>query len=117
LQVVLVFIIDIVKFTDFSASHEPVEVVKMLSELFKDFDDACESNNCYKVHTIGDCYVVMSFTGKVPLSERNYREEAKNVVKMGEAMIEIIKAVRESVNCHELDMRIGIHTVKITLNI
>jgi class 3 adenylate cyclase len=93
-----------------------VEVVKMLTELFRDFDDSVEKTNCYKVHTIGDCYVVMSFTGKVPFSERNYKEEAKNVCKMGEAMIEIIKRVREKVEFPSLDMRIGIHTV-ILLNI
>ena len=83
----------------------------MLTELFKDFDDSVEKTNCYKVHTIGDCFVVISFTGKIPFSERNYREEAKNVVLMGEAMIEIIKKVREKVEFPSLDMRIGIHTV------
>ncbi len=105
-------IIDIVKFTDYSSEREPTEVVQMLSELFRQFDDSCKNLNCYKVHTIGDCYVVMSFTGKTPLNERNFKEEAKNVVKMGESMIEIIKKVRESVNFHALNMRIGIHTVK-----
>jgi class 3 adenylate cyclase len=85
----------------------------MLTELFKDFDDSVQKNSCYKVHTIGDCYVVMSFTGKVPLSERNYREEAKNVVKMGESMIEIIKKVREMVQFPQLNMRIGVHTVSL----
>ena len=84
----------------------------MLSELFKQCDDSCKNLNCYKVHTIGDCYVVMSFTGRTPLNERNFKEEAKNVVKMGESMIEIIKKVRESVNFNQLNMRIGIHTVK-----
>ena len=41
--------------------------------IFKEFDDSCKDLNCYKVHTIGDCYVVMSFTGKVPLNERNFK--------------------------------------------
>ena len=85
----------------------------MLSQLFKEFDDSCKNLNCYKVHTIGDCYVVMSFTGKIPLNERNFKDEANNVVKMGQSMIEIIKKVRESVNFHALDMRIGLHTVNL----
>ena len=89
----------------------------MLKELFKRFDDTCKSTNCYKVHTIGDCYVVMSFTGKIPMHERNYLDEAKNVVKMGEKMIEIIREVRTIVNFEPLNMRIGIHTVKFLLNI
>lgn len=83
----------------------------MLSQLFTDFDRACNDTNCYKVHTIGDCYVVSSFTGKVPMNERNYKDEAVNVVKMGVEMIKIIKKVRTAVNFEELDMRIGIHTV------
>lgn len=101
---------DIVRFTDFSACHEPVEVVNMLSELFMRFDNSTKECSVYKVHTIGDCYVVLGFTGKVPMNERNYYEEAKNVCKMGENMITIIREVRRKVNFEKLDMRIGIHT-------
>ena len=75
---------DIVRFTDFGNSHEPVDVVKLVSELFKRFDNSTKDCSVYKVHTIGDCYVVMGFTGKVSMNERNYYEEAKNVCKMGE---------------------------------
>jgi hypothetical protein len=107
---------DIVKFTDYSSTKEPFEVVNMLSELFNEFDDSSKKHNVYKVHTIGDCYVVIGFTGKVPMNERNYKEEANNVVKMGESMIETIQRVREKVEFLELDMRIGIHTVKIFFN-
>ena len=52
---------DIVGFTAWSAEKEPREVVHMLSELFSKFDKICFENNVYKVHTIGDCYVVMGF--------------------------------------------------------
>ena len=113
MQVLFIIKIDIVKFTDYSSEREPYQVVDMLKELFKRMDDTCKTNNVYKVHTIGDCYVVMSFTGKIPMHERNYADEAKNVVKMGEKMIEIIKEVRKMVNFEPLNMRIGIHTVKM----
>jgi hypothetical protein len=103
--------IDIVGFTPFSSEREPREVVDMLRELFRRFDDSCKSINCYKVHTIGDCYVVMSFTGKIPMHERNFVEEAKNVLKMGQKMIEHIDEVRKLVRFDRLNMRIGIHTV------
>lgn len=33
----------------------------MLQELFIKFDKACIKNDLYKVCTIGDCYVAMSF--------------------------------------------------------
>ena len=52
----------------------------------------------------------MGFNGKVSMNERNYYEEAKNVCKMGEEMIKIIRKVRTKVNYELLDMRIGIHT-------
>lgn len=108
---------DIVRFTDFGNSHEPVDVVKLVSELFKRFDNSTKDCSVYKVHTIGDCYVVMGFTGKVSMNERNYYEEAKNVCKMGENMIKIIREVRKEVNFEKLDMRIGIHTGPIIAGI
>lgn len=52
---------DIVGFTAYSAGKTPKEVVKMLSELFTDFDKECNRLDLYKVYTIGDCYVVMGF--------------------------------------------------------
>ena len=110
LENVTLLFADIVRYTDFGNCHEPVEVVKMLMELFKNFDHATKDCHVYKVHTIGDCYVVMGFNGKVSMNERNYYEEAKNVCKMGEEMISIIRDVRKKVNYELLDMRIGIHT-------
>jgi phospholipid-translocating ATPase len=107
---------DIVRFTDYSSQRTPKEVVELVSQLFNDFDDACQKLNLYKVHTIGDCYVVISF-GKVHLSERNYKDEAEKMIEMGESMIETIKLVRKGVNFEELNMRIGIHTVIFYYNI
>ena len=37
--------------------------------------------------------------------------EAKNVLTMAFSMISIIRQVKEEINFHDLDMRIGIHTV------
>lgn len=71
------------------------------------------------MHTIGDCYVIMGYTGKTPKYRRTLAvqiEEAYRVVKVGLEMIEIIREVRESStdpNLRSLDMRIGIHTGKI----
>ena len=59
LENVTLLFADIVRYTDFGNCHEPVEVVKMLMELFKNFDNATKACHVYKVHTIGDCYVVM----------------------------------------------------------
>lgn len=106
---------DIVKFTDFSmAQSSPKNVVRMLIELFRRFDDAVIKHDVYKVHTIGDCYVVLGFTGKVPSNERDVADEAMKVINLGREMITIIKEVAASkeVNFPALNMRIGIHTVR-----
>ena len=80
----------------------------MLTKLFTKFDKECVRYKVYKVYTIGDCYVVLGF---INANQRNPVEEAKNVVKMGLSMIEIIRIVRTEANFNLLDMRIGIHTV------
>lgn len=99
---------DIVNFTKYSASVRPTEVVHMLSKLFTEFDKICVKFHVYKLYTIGDCYVVMSF---INANHRNPVAEADNIVKMALSMIEIIRKVRKTVDFDELDMRIGIHTV------
>ncbi len=42
--------------------------------------------------------------------QRDYLQEAKNVVNMGLAMVETIQRVREVLDFPDLDMRIGVHT-------
>lgn len=85
----------------------------MLSKLFTKFDKECVKHKVYKVYTIGDCYVVLGF---INANQRNIIEEAKNVVKMGQSMIEIIRVVRQEANFLGLDMRIGIHTVILNIS-
>lgn len=61
---VTILFADICGFTAYSDGKEPGEVVKMLSELFMDFDKQCDKFGLYKLYTIGDCYVVLSFLNK-----------------------------------------------------
>ena len=63
---------DMVGFTAFSNTvKKPQEVVQLLSKLFSKFDQLCELRRVYKVHTIGDCYVIMGYTGATPMNRRN----------------------------------------------
>jgi class 3 adenylate cyclase len=62
---------DMCGFTAFSKERKPTEVVRMLSELFSKFDSLCLKHNVYKVHTIGDCYVILGYTGKVSNDKRD----------------------------------------------
>lgn len=105
---VTILFADIAGFTKYSAGVKPQDVVKMLKNLFTEFDKMCVKHKVYKVYTIGDCYVVLGF---LQAKNRDPVREAKNVVKMGLSMIEIIRNVRAIINFDDLDMRIGIHTV------
>ena len=49
----------------------------MLRELFSRFDQSCFRNRCYKVCTIGDCYVAIGFDDS---RKRNPLLEAKNLI-------------------------------------
>ena len=102
---------DIVGFTAYSADKSPQEVVNMLSQLFTAFDKECSRLNLYKVYTIGDCYVVMSFLDKN--NRQPPEKECVDVVELGFKMIEIIGRVREEIDFDGLHMRIGIHTGRI----
>jgi phospholipid-translocating ATPase len=61
---VTVLYADIVGFTNWSSNQTPTDIVGKLSELFKNFDLLCVKFNVYKVHTIGDCYVVLGINSK-----------------------------------------------------
>jgi class 3 adenylate cyclase len=108
---VTILFADIVGFTAYSAGKRPREVIEMLSKLFTAFDKECARQSLFKVYTIGDCYVVMSFIDS--RNRRPPREEAHSMLLFGQKMINIIKTVRQKVNFDKLDMRIGIHTGEV----
>ena len=99
---------DIKGFTNFSAKNPASVVVNMLRDLFTEFDKLCLQNDVYKLYTIGDCYVAL---GLIDAQERNAEEEARNVIQFAFDMINSIKSVRKK--NPDLEMRIGIHTVRI----
>ena len=115
---------DMVGFTAFSKNvKDPRDVVNLLSKLFSRFDQLCEENKVYKVHTIGDCYVIMGYNGRIDKSKR-YRavvvDEANRVIQTGLEMIDIIREIRETSkeqSLKDLDMRIGIHTGRVVAGI
>lgn len=117
IQNVTLLYTDMCGFTAFSKTREPKEVVELLSKLFQRMDNLCIKNNVYKVHTIGDCYVVSGYTGKVSNEKRDIYQEAANVIETGFDMLDIIRDVREELAIQELDMRIGIHTGMMTAGI
>lgn len=108
---------DICGFTSWSSDKNPIEVVSMLSNLFSAFDHLCVKNNVYKVHTIGDCYVVLGFTDPGEVSQkRSPGQECINVVNMALDMIKGIRKVNQEKRI-SLNMRIGLHTGEVTAGI
>ena len=105
---VTILFADIAGFTQYSSNISPENVLSTLKKLFTEFDKMCLKHKVFKLYTIGDCYVVLGFLNA---NNRNPILEAKNVIKMGFSMIDIIQNIREFVDFQDLNMRIGIHTV------
>jgi class 3 adenylate cyclase len=97
---------DIAGFTQWSSNKLPEEVVEMLSNLFTEFDQKCVEYNVYKVHTIGDCYVALGYTGT---KDRSISIECYNLAMFALQLVRTIKEVNERHGIN-LGMRIGIHT-------
>lgn len=104
---------DIAGFTSYSKNREPIEVITMLSKLFSTFDHLCVRHNVYKVHTIGDCYVILSFTD---LEKRDPVKECISMIEIALDMVKTINKVNKSKKTN-LNMRIGVHTGEIIAGI
>jgi class 3 adenylate cyclase len=105
---VTVLYADICGFTAFSDGKSPKEVIKMVSELFMEFDRECLKRQLHKLYTIGDCYVCLGFLDAK--ERKSPAKEAEDTLLFAIKMIEIIDIVRIKINFPGLGMRIGIHT-------
>jgi class 3 adenylate cyclase len=115
---------DMVNFTQFSKQAvDPKLVVNFLQKLFSRFDMLCEENKVYKVHTIGDSYVVMGYNGRLDKNRRTRGavvDETNRVILTGLDMQDILNEIRESsINpiFKKLKMRVGIHTGRVIAGI
>lgn len=109
---------DICGFTAFSTNRLPQDIIKMLSKLFSSFEKYTIECNCYKVHTIGDCYVALGVNydelGVQNFSALKNETGIQNILKLAQRMIEKLK---RSKNLNMLSMRIGIHTGNVIAGI
>ena len=100
---------DIKHFVKMVGNAEPMQVVKMLNELYVKFDQCSARHKVYKVETIGDAYMVV---GGLPKPIKNHAEE---VAKLALDMLRSSNTVRAIVSESErsdqtVEIRIGMHS-------
>lgn len=100
---VTVLFADIVDFTRLSSHANPVEVVKVLNNIFSDFDDLAKQHGLEKIKTTGDGYMV---AGGLPLVREDHCEA---VVSFALDMLHRIKQ-HQAWNNESIHLRIGINT-------
>lgn len=107
---VTVLFADIVGFTHLSETLEAQVLVKLLNELFLDFDNAALVNQIEKIKTIGDSYMAVC-------GMPNARED--HAIRMMHMAVRMLNISREFSLKHNLDikLRIGIHTGKVVAGV
>ncbi|TKR72800.1 hypothetical protein L596_020200 [Steinernema carpocapsae] len=77
---------DIVGFTSMCSESTPMEVVNLLGSLFKAFDQIIGDNDCYKVETIGDAYMIAS---GIPIEKKV--ENVRDIALVGLGMRDFLR--------------------------
>ncbi|KAG2424441.1 hypothetical protein HXX76_014494 [Chlamydomonas incerta] len=104
-ETVTILFSDIVSYTDISAQMEPIDVVRMLDELYRGFDGLCEKHKLYKVETIGDAFMAV---GGAP-DQEDAAAAAARVARMALDMVELTRTTVLS-GGQVVRIRVGIHS-------
>jgi class 3 adenylate cyclase len=100
---------DIVGFTSYASGRPVEQVVMLVTKLFAEFDESTLEFGVYKVHTIGDAYIVVNQPRRRSLDAIS---DCLRVYRMAERMLDTIVRLRVEVQHDKLDMRIGLHVGK-----
>jgi class 3 adenylate cyclase len=105
---------DMVGFTKWSSTREPVKVFELLETLYQSFDSIAVRRRVFKVETIGDCYVAV--TG-LPEPQDNhavimakFADDCMNKMKVLTAEL----AETLGADTVTLTMRVGLHSGSVT---
>ncbi|XP_069765376.1 guanylyl cyclase C-like isoform X2 [Narcine bancroftii] len=103
---VTIYFSDIVGFTTICKFSTPMEVVDMLNDMYKNFDQILDNHDVYKVETIGDAYMVAS-----GLPKRNGNRHAVDITRMALDILDFMGSF-ELAHLPRLPIwiRIGIHS-------
>jgi len=100
---------DLVGFTKLASTRTPKEVVKLISELFGEFDALTEKHRIWKIETVGDAYI--AGCAEPPLTPST---SPIAVLLFGLDMVESCRQwanrlQRHSTSTVEIGLRVGVH--------
>jgi class 3 adenylate cyclase len=99
---VTVLFADIVGFTELATRVSATMIVKILNELFSQFDNLLEHHRVEKIKTIGDCYMLAS---GIPIIQQHHAATCADMaLDMQRTLQEYVAATG-----HPISMRIGMH--------
>uniref|UniRef100_A0A7S0V2S8 Guanylate cyclase domain-containing protein n=1 Tax=Hemiselmis tepida TaxID=464990 RepID=A0A7S0V2S8_9CRYP len=91
-QNVVIFFSDIIGYTSMAGDLSPIDVMRMLNEVYTEFDRVASEHGVYKVETIGDSYMVVA--GAPDRLEET--EAAARVARFGLDLLDLISRFQSS---------------------
>lgn len=105
---------DLVGFTSWSSTRDPVQVFELLETIYQAFDSIAVRRKVFKVETIGDCYVAVTGLpepqGDHALIMAKFARDC--LAKMGELTAELAEVL--GADTAKLTMRVGLHSGSVT---
>lgn len=100
---VTVLFADLVAFTEWAPKMSPPQLVRLLNEVFLEFDDLTERHDLEKIKTVGDSYMVAA---GLPLPRKDHAAAA---VEMALDMLDVVDRYRRPDGL-PLRLRVGVHS-------